>query len=361
MENTITNRQLFFLIPITMSASTMNIMTTMVPVAGRGSWISLLIAAVVFAIAAFLIVRLNNKFEGMMLFEYSKILTGKGMAYFLGFFYIATFLIVAVFLNIYTLGLLQAQFYPDIPREMMLFIGVMVYGWIAYKGITNVCRFLEIIGVIALAVTVAIHVIMLMQGESCNILPFFNKAEVVDYLSAVKEASVYFVTLSVITIIPMTRKNGKKAERTAFWATIVLGLVYILVFESCVKILGIHNISNYEFPMVEAIKVVDAPMIERFDILFLTSGFLGEVAGTAIFYLVIVEYICKMFPKASRGWVVTITGVIQIILALLTMDLKNAVKLFESIYMPVGLVCTVLIPCLLLLIARYKKRVPQKG
>lgn len=55
-------------------------------------------------------------------------------------------------------------------------------------------------------------------------------------------------------------------------------------------------------------------MLERFDILFLTVGFAGLVAGVCGVYLALVEYAARLFRKANR--LIIVVGIGAVITAL---------------------------------------------
>ena len=150
-----------------------------------------------------------------------------------------------------------------------------------------------------------------------------------------KPAIFPFLGIEVLLIIPFTRQNGKKSIRTAFFTVLAIGLFYILVVESCIMKVGINDIINYTDPLIVAIRDT-APrrmqFFSRLDILYLTIGFSGIFMGISIVLMAIVEYLCRMFPRARRMAVVISVCVVTYGLFLLASgingyeDLRNGCR-----------------------------------
>lgn len=362
MTNTINNRQLFFIIVLVVTIYiTITIPRTAAVSAGTGSWIPLLINTLIFAVATTTVIRLNNMFPGKTLVDYTKVILGKVMAGVLGVFFMLYFLGVGVFLSTQMVSLLQAEFYPKTPQWAMLLIGIPIYGAIAYKGITNVARLVEIYGAVYLVIATAVHIIMMTQGMSYSILPLFDKAEAGRYIVAVKDTIIPFLGIELITMIPFTRQNGKKAVKTAFWGMITVGFFYIMVVYSCMAIVGVNNIQTYQYPLIEAIKIVEAPFVERFDMSYLTVGFLGLIGGISFVYLAVVEYACRLMPGVKRWMVVVAAGAAQMVLSLFALGLKDPERLATAVIVPAGLVASIVIPTVLFVTARVKRRASKKA
>jgi riboflavin transporter FmnP len=91
----INNRQLALLIFIILIAeAAAYVPGLMASAAGEGSWIPIMINAVIFGLGAFIIVRLNSEYNGKMLFEYSGEIIGKAGAYILGTLFAVYFIFV---------------------------------------------------------------------------------------------------------------------------------------------------------------------------------------------------------------------------------------------------------------------------
>lgn len=163
-----------------------------------------------------------------------------------------------------------------------------------------------------------------------------------------------FLGIELLTVFPLSGKNVKRTTWIAALSLVVIGLFYVLVAETSIMIVGMKSTENYEYALIEAIKQIDAPVLERFDVLFLSVGFSGLVAGICGVYLALVEYAARIFKKAPRWAVVVGVGAAIIALGIAAQAVKNSIDLFEVAIPAAGLVSAFLIPAILLLTAKVR-------
>jgi amino acid transporter len=84
---------------------------------------------------------------------------------------------VSAYLNTQLTRVLQVEFYPKTPQWAMLVSSVLVFGWVAYRGVISVARFFEIIGTVFVITAVVTHIIMFQQGDLREIQPFFRASK----------------------------------------------------------------------------------------------------------------------------------------------------------------------------------------
>lgn len=355
MKNSISNRQMFFLLFLTLTTYTViSIPKIIAQGPGTGGWFSLIITSFFFAILAAVIVRLNSAFPGMMLAEYSRRIVGKPIAYILIIYFIAFLLLISTYLILQLTMVLRAGFYPKTPRWAMAIVSIIVFGIVSYQGTVGVARFLEIIGTIFVITAVSTHFVMLLQGDLREIQPFFRFSKLPEYVLGIKDCLFAFLGIELLTIFPLSGKNTRRSMMTAFLTVLFVGLFYVLVVETCIMMLGMKSVQNYNFALIEAIKQIDNRILERFDILFLTVGFAGLVAGLCGVYLALVEYAGQLFQKASRLAIVIGVGAIMAALSIALQAVNPIMDALESALPIAGLVSAFLIPVILLLIAKVR-------
>lgn len=352
----VTNRQMVFLIVMTLTTYyIISIPYEMARTAGRGGWIPVLIASVIFAFLSLPITKLNNMYPGKMLFDYSRDIAGKFFSYAISIYFILYFLLIFTFLDTQIFDLVKAEFLPKTPTWSTAFAGITVFGFIAYKGITNIARLFEIIAPIFIALAIIVFLMALFQGIKYNVLPVFESDRIVDYISALPKACVSFLGIELLLIIPFTKQN-KKAPKIVFFALLLIGLFYILVVESSMSIVGINTLMHYEASVIEALKLVEVPFFERVDIWYQTFGFCGLFLGMTIIYTVIAELLCKLIPKAKRWIIVLITGIVLFVSRSLLELIQDVDKILPNIIFITGIISVLLIPDILFIIAKVKKR-----
>ena len=361
MTNSVTNRQMVFIIFLTLTTyTTIDLPKIMAETAGRSSWIPILLVTVFFAVAIVIITKLNNMYQNKVLFEYSQEIVGKFFSILITIYFIIYFLIIGVYLKLKLIGLLQSNFLPHTPQYVMLLVGIALFGYISYKGITNIARGFEIIGITFLIITVGICILMITEGMHYNILPFYNPADTKNFAEAFKELIIPFGGIEVLLIIPFTAKN-KKAPKIAFFTIMLIGLFYVLVVESTFMILGINNTIALNDSFIEGIKVVDVPVLERTDIFYLTFGLTSLFAGMIIVFTAVTEFACRLFAKVKRFIIVIIVYAIFFVLCLFGLNIKDYNQLFATYAKVPVLVSIVLIPTILFIVAKSKKRAQRNG
>jgi len=335
----------------------------MVLSAGRGAWITLIITSVVFAFGAAMIVSLNKMFMGEVLFDYSIRMTGKFATYIISVIYTIYFLIVSVFLLTSFSDILKFEFLPKTPELVDLLAGLPIFCYMAFNGITVVARLFEIIGVLFLIGILIVHITMFFEGKPEYVLPLFDPHDITRYLASVKDAVIAFLGIEVMTIIPFTNRN-KHASKVAFLTLICIGLIYVIVVESNIMMIGMDEVVHYNDPLIKAIELVrftKNEIFQRIDIQYLTFGFMGVFMGITITITATVEYVCKMFKKADRLIVVICIGIIIFVLSIIALGIKDIQSAFWKTITYAGLVVAFLIPAILFAIAKVKTNAAKIG
>lgn len=345
---------MLYIIVITVSVITVG--KTQALSAGHGAWVPLLCTGLIFGVMSVIVINLNKMFEGDTLFEYSTKIVGKAIAYILAIVYVIFFCVDSTYFCITFFGLVKSNFLPKSPQWALLLVSMPFLGFIAYKGMTNAGRLSELIGIVFLVVSLIITITMFFEGRIDSILPLYVKSETGKYFSAIKDTIDQFVGIAIITLIPV-RKADKKISKVAFFTMIGVALFYILDVYGCYAIIGMDEIKNYNYPLIDAIRLVQYKQIEffqRVDIAYQTIGFMRVFAAKGIIYLAIVEYLCKIFSRAKRLAIVIYSGVVLYAIDIFAFGVPEiSVKLFglREIF---ALVVSFFIPTMLLIIAKVK-------
>ena len=128
--------------------------------------------------------------------------------------------------------------------------------------------------------------------------------------------------------------------------------------------IGMDEIAYHNFPLVDAIRLVEYPSIEflqRLDIVYDTIGFIRVFVGKSLVMLAIVEILCKMFPKAKRLFLTILTVVAVSVTSLLTMNIADMFQVFKTVLSYASIASALVIPVMLTVIARVKKNAPKNS
>ncbi len=355
MTNTVNNRQLFYIIFLVLATyDALTIPYIMARTTGRGGWITIIAASLIFALAAVVITKLQNMHKGKMIFEYCTEIFGPVLSYIISFAYILKYAFLMVYLNSQVFGLIQTEFLTRTPIWATVSLGLAVFGFIAYKGITNVARLFEIIAPLSIVSTVFILILVLTQGDMNNILPLIEPDHIIDYVSALKNMVLPFMGLSVIMTIPFSSRN-KKASIWAFLGVLSIGAYYVMIMESSFSITGINTLMYYKTGVIESFRLVDFPVIERIDVLFMTVGFSGMFMGITFIYTAMTEHVCRMFPKIKRHFIVLVIGTIIFIINMFYHDLRRVNDTISVVLMIIVAFMSTVVPVFLLIMSKVKK------
>lgn len=356
MQNGITNRQMFFILLLTLSTfTTIDLPKVIAQTAGTNGWMAILAASLFFGLAAAMITSLNNRFQGKTLYEYGEEIVGKFVSRVIILYYILYFAQVIVNLKIRLAGFLKYNFLPNTPLCLVIAMSVSLFSYISYKGITNAARLLELYGAVFLVTTTVLCIIMIPQGFLYNILPFIDTGEFRYLPESLPHLVIVFGGIEVLMAVPFSQAN-RKAPRVSFLSILFIGALYVLITESSITILGINNAALYNDAFIEAIKIVEIPVLERPDIFYLTVSLTSLFAGMVMIYIALLEYICKLFPKVRRISLALISGAVLYIACMVLLGSKDMQSILHRMLAITTLLSSVVIPALLLILAKFKAK-----
>ena len=364
LEKHVSNRQLFFIIFITLSSfSIAELPKTMARSAGTGAWVPLLLATFFFSFAVAVITYLGNLFKGKTLFEYSTLLTGKFATYCFTGIYILYFFGVLSMLLRSGAEVIKLEILFKTPIWATMFALLLLSGYAASKEISNIARIFEFFGYILVLTILSFSVEMYIFGNTLNMLPLFDFKEVNAYIKALPLAIMPFLGIEVLTIIPLSKANGKKAIWYSMSGILAVCVFYILVVYLTYMLVGVEDSKNYKDALFVGIRLLDIEMLQflkRFDIIaFMVWIFIMFCTLTIITYTVS-KYTHKIFSKANNYRVLIIVSVLAYVAALLPASYNEATQILTYLTMYFGVVPAFLIPMILLIVAKVKKYVENK-
>ena len=354
LTNSITNRQMFFILILTLTSYTsIDFPKVIAEMAGRSGWMLILATGLIFGLAAAMIAALNNRYQGKVMFDYSQEIAGKFVSRAIAIYYLVYFILVGVYLKVRLVNFLASNFLPHTSLKVMLAVSVGLFALVSFRGITNVARLFELYGAMFLFTTIGICLVMLPQGMIYNILPFYNPNEVKQFMQAIPQLPFPFGGIEVLLIIPFS-KNNKKSPLYAFLTLVFIGFLYVLIVESTISILGINNTILYSDAFIEAIKVVTLPIIERTDIFYLTVGLTSLFSGMIMVFLAVLEYACRLFPKVKRASMTLIVAGVLYALCAAALNVEYFPKMMEEASPYTVTVSAILLPAALLVLSILK-------
>ena len=331
---------------------------------GKGAWLSLFIAAVFFMVAVLLITHLGHLYPGKSLAEYSELLMGKVASRICCGFYVIYFFIFLVLFVRSAADIIQAEILYKTPvwATMLLIMTTSLYA--ASKGLTNLGRIIEYLGLIVLVMSFILQIITFSHGNPLNNLPLIDTAEIGRYIRAAPSAIFGFLGFEVITIIPLFKRNGPKAKRAAVAAILVVCIFCIVLLEACYSVLGIDDIVNYDYPLLTAIRRLDIAALQfakRLDLFFIMAWLTSIFCTTSLIVFASAKYTKKFIPKLSTLIPMLAIGAAAYAAGLLIPNAEDTLQVFNHFLMYIGLFPAFIIPLVLWIVHLLRSRRGNTG
>ncbi|MHC1694170.1 MAG: endospore germination permease [Eubacteriales bacterium] len=358
MKSVVNNRQLFFLLIITISGiSLTSLPKNAIEASGNGAWFSLLLLAILFSVGSIFVTTLNKKFEGKTINEYSSLLIGKIGSKIISVIYSIYFLLVIVLL-IRVIGTqINSGFLPNTPLLVILIVIIATTSYIGSRGITNIARLCEIYGIIFIVTMIVLHTTMLFFGDVKYIMPFFEVGQIKQYMTGMGKLIVPFLGIEILMLIPFGRGN-KNSTITVFLAIMFIGLFYIFSVESSTMITGPLSIVTTENSLIEALRETRIPMtflLERPDLIFILVGISGFISTLSVVFHMANSSISHLVTKKSNSNLMPILTPVVFIFSTFVLNDKSTELLMDKVLPVIGLTVAFLIPIIMLIIAKVKK------
>lgn len=359
MEKQVSNRQLFFIIFITLYAfSITELPKTMARAAGTGAWVPLLLVAIFMSFAVSIIIYLGNLFKGKTLFEYSTLLVGKFLTYCFTVIYIVYFFVVLSMLHRSGAEIIKLEILFKTPVWATMFVMFVIETYAVSKGLSNIGRIFEFFGYILMFTIVSFSIAMYYSGDILNILPLFDIKEVSSYMKALPFAVMPFLGIEALTIIPLSKINGKKTIWTSICSVFSVLVCFILEVYLTYMLLGVEDAKNYKDALFTGIRLLDIDMLQflkRFDIIAFIVWIFIMFCSVIFLTYTLSEYTHKILSKVNSTKLLIFVNVLVYIAALLPASYDKAAKIFTFITMYFGLIPVFVIPLILLIAAKVKK------
>lgn len=325
---------------------------------GTGAWIYLLAGSIVYAVFAGIVAYLQYSHEGQTIFEYAPAIVGKFITYCISIIYIMNYFLYTAFFIRLASQIVKTEVLVKTPMWSTMLLCVISIVYASSKGISNIGRMTEVIGIISVSTGVILLLIMMLQGDILNIKPIFNMISLQNYINQIPMSLYIFTGYEMITIIPFNKRNGKKSIWTAASSVIALGLLYTMLVEACYMALGVDDTKNYIYPLFSAMRMLNIKQLQifkRIDLIYIMAWLSLVFSSLSIVLTTTVEYAKKFFVKTNRNIILIIIGILAFIVGLIPKTDNEVIQAgtYTSYYFA-GITST-LVPLFILIIEKVKK------
>ncbi len=359
MNESLTNRQIAFTIfGIVVGYGVLNLPKNVVENAGSGAWFTLLIGTAITMIFTYIITYLGYVHKNKTIYEYSNMLVGKYItSIFMIIYIIYYFMLFTTIIRMASEAIkLTVLIKTPVWALSLLFLLVVYYAVI--KRLVVIARICEIYGLIIIISAIIIHLTISTQGKLINLRPFFVVGDIQAYLKATLVTVFPFLGIEILTIISFNKKKNNKRifKYTAFMVGFI-GILYILIVESCISIMGVDGIVHYKdalFAVIRRVDIKSLQFLERLDAIFLTIWIMGMFCTASIEAYGSIFLMSKWFKNIHFNLLAFIVIFLSFIVGQIPKTINEVEKIMDYISY-LGIVTAGLIPTILFLITKVKK------
>lgn len=358
MNQSLTNKEVAFIIFGSVVGSGIIAMPRIVgAIVGTGAWISILISTSMALMAVYVNLRVGYTFKDKSIYEYSEQLVGKFFAKIIITAYIVFFFLMTVYLIELSARLVKISILVKTPMwAIVLFYFALVF-YSTKEGIGLIAKVSQIYGIVIIIGVFIIHVLMFTQGEVVNLRPLFYPVPISEYIYAAQKITMSFFGVEILSVISLSDSN-KGVIKHGIYMILFIGIIYILIVESCISVMGINDIVNYTDTLLAAVRRINIQFLEifkRIDGIFLlvliTSSF-----STVMLYIYGTSFLLnKSFKRLSFKTWDSIVCAIGFILVLFPKTSYGRFAKLKPFIGYLGMACMFFIPIIFLIIIKVKK------
>ncbi len=271
MNYTITSKQLIFILIGCMLGSGVIVLPRVISEAiEQDAWLAVLLGAIIPFVSLWLSSKIIGKYPGLSFVALTEKLAGKFFgrllaAVFAVYSTMATSVILRIFVEIITQFLL-----PKTPMIAKIILGLGVSAYMAGSGIKVLGRLNEFLFYILLPFIIFFLPSVFMYGDIHYLMPVLNHSVKEYSKAALATGYVYsgFEALIVFGPYVIRKKETLKASITALSVTAFL---YLYTVVAVVAVFGADLTKITTWPGLAIQSVVDFPILERLEFLFLLA------------------------------------------------------------------------------------------
>lgn len=359
MNESLTNRQIaFILFGVILGYGVIGLPKDIAEKTGTGGWITLLIATAIMIFFTYIITYLGYVHQNKTIYEYSKLLTGKYITtLFMSIYIIEFFMFFTMEIRIVSEVIKLTVLIKTPVWALSLLIFLVAY-YTVIKRLRIIARLSEFYGILIFIAILVIHYLIFTQGKLINTRPFLGTEDTITYFKASILTILPFLGVEIITIIPFDRKkNTKKVFKYTILMIGSIGLLYIIVVESCVSVMGVDGIVNYKdalFATIRRIDIESLQFLRRLDGIFLPIWIMAVFCTITIFAYGTVFLLSKWFKKTNFNFLTLIVFMISFFVYRIPKSFDDVQKVLKyTSYL--GILTIVIIPGILFIITKVKK------
>lgn len=324
----------------------------------RGWWLVLVGIFALTLVYVGILNELAKTFENETIVEYGKRLLPK-LLYYIVIIGLVFKLVVDVSMEIRMFSeIVKEHILYETPNEVVVFIMLLISAYMARSGIEAEGRMGELL-IIILIPLVIIFLFTAFQVDYNNLRPIIEFSSK-DVFSGIKETAFIFSSLEFILFLYpiVVEKKRKDIKKSLFIAIILVFIVDFFICLITIAHFGIIDIQHHIWPVMQMLQSINFnnALFERVDIFISTFWIISIFMYTSI-NIYIISSIFARLRKSTKTYpfVLPIIPVIYIV-AFLPQNIVDNYNTIRTANHYLGSLYLVIIPVILLIIAKLKER-----
>lgn len=349
--------QLFCILAAFLAGS--SIIMLNITAAGRDTWISLVLAAIIGVVVLMVTTRLAVKFPNLTIIEYTQILFGRSLGKVIGALYVWYFFhLGALVLRNYG-EFMTTLIMPETPLWFFQLSFALVVAYLVYQGVEVIGRLSELIFFFYMMSVVIIMTLLGLSGvlHIKNLLPILEGGVSRVIKGAVPIATFPFLELILFTMIFPQVNSPAKIRKAAFWAIFVMGMVLDGVLMMGIAILG-ENLARLTFPGFYIFRMIYVGrFIERIDPAIISIFYMGGLIKISVCFYAFILGLSQLLGLKDYKPLIIPSAVIMVVLSILVYE--NTFEMFNfatNIWPVYSIPFQVVFPLLMLIVAKFRKK-----
>lgn len=360
MNETLTNRQIaLVLFGTVVGYGVMGLPKVMAEEVGTASWIPLIIATCIAIITTYILTYLGYVHKTKTIYEYSTFLAGKVLTFIFMIIYIVYFFMFATMEVRLTSEVIKQTILVQTPVWALSLMLLLVTYFSLSKGLRVIARICELYGIIVILFYLFIYTLLFTKGKIINLRPFLGSGNIIEYIKSSLKTLIPFLGVEILALIPFDKTiNSKRIFKYTTIMVVIIGFLYIYIVESCISVTGVDSIVYYRDAVLATIRRSDFPWLQffrRLDGIVIVAWILSIYCTVVLILYGASSLLSKLINKTHYKLISFILVVASFIISNIPKNYETAVKLLDFTgYL--GILTSILIPSILLVITKVKKK-----
>lgn len=323
---------------------------------GQSGWLFIILSLCLTLLFTRVFLILPQRYPGCSLLDILETIIGKWAGRFLFFSLIAIAIILTgLSIRLLTDGIIVHILFHT-PPWIIILSEILIVMYAVTKKEETLARFNELIQPLLTIALLTIILLVINKADFSNLKPIIANKVVFDkgFFRSLYPYLDYWVIFFFLPLIPNFETLKKGVFQGLIFLTIIIGMLFIIT----ISIFGPVEINYIEYPSIDMARLVEIPILERMEIVFLTSWIIYAFSLHHLTFLSASIGLNALYSKSPFiRWVINV-GVIVFLVAIYPNDIEHAGNLAQVIQLVISLMCFFVFP-LIVLIDTVKRKVKQ--